>query len=484
MNDVLKINERDNVAVALSDIAQGSSRSGTVLKDDIPGGHKFALEDIGKGEPVIKYGFQIGRASRSIKKGEWVHTHNLVTALSGKEEYSYSPSGEVTGPGREAYFYGYRRKDGRAGIRNEIWIIPTVGCVSGIAKAIEKRMSGKADVIAFSHPYGCSQTGEDQINTRKLLAALAVHPNAGGVLLLGLGCENSGVDSIMGYIPGDRRDRIRTLVCQEAEDEILEAERLISGLSELAALDKREKIPVSELVLGLKCGGSDGLSGITANPVIGRLSDIVISSGGSTILTEVPEMFGAETLLMERCVSEDVFKKTVGMINGFKDYFIRNGQEIYENPSPGNKKGGITTLEEKSLGCTQKSGTARVKDVLSYAEPIKEKGLSLLYSPGNDLVSSTALAASGAQIVVFSTGRGTPFSSPVPTVKISSNTKLFMNKSGWIDFNAGTVAEGRPIEDCAEELFERILSYASGEQTKSEKAGYKEMALFKNGVTL
>ncbi len=374
-------------------------------------------------------------------------------------------------------------------MRNEIWIIPTVGCVNDVASAIAARsqhlVSDSIDaVISFSHPYGCSQMAEDQEHTRRILADLALHPNAGGVLVLGLGCENSGVEEIRKRLGDYDSERIRFLVAQECEDELEQGLSIIQELAALAGRDRRTPISCSELVVGLKCGGSDGLSGITANPTVGAFSDLLIRRGGSTILTEVPEMFGAETLLMNRCENEALFEQTVELINDFKTYFTAHGQTIYENPPPGNKAGGISTLEDKSLGCTQKSGSAPVRGVLSYGERLRQKGLNLLSAPGNDLVAATALAASGAQIILFTTGRGTPFASPVPTVKLSSNTPLYTRKRNWIDFNCGTLAEGVPLGQLSDELFSYVLQVASGMRVKSEISGFHDMAIFKQGVTL
>ncbi|MDR1704024.1 MAG: altronate dehydratase family protein [Clostridiales bacterium] len=486
----IKINPSDNCAVCLEDIKKGEALlDGVIAAEDIPRGHKAALMDIKPGENVIKYGFPIGHATQSIAKGAWIHVHNVKTNLKDKTAYSYEPEIPKTPPAETGAFMGFRRRDG-AGVRNEIWIIPTVGCVNSVAGIIAKRAEtmvrgSVGDVFAFAHPYGCSQLGDDHENTKNILCALAKHPNCGGTLILGLGCENNGIAGMKERLNGYDPARIKFLTAQDEEDEVAAALELIGELIETASADRRESIPVSELVIGLKCGGSDGLSGITANPLVGAFSDMLIARGGSAILTEVPEMFGAETLLMNRCASTGEFNATVSMINGFKDYFIAHGQEIYENPSPGNKAGGITTLEEKSLGCTQKSGGTPVNGVLAYGERIRTKGLNLLYSPGNDLVASTALAAGGAQIVLFTTGRGTPFGSPVPTVKISSNTALFEKKPVWIDVNAGELVRGQSMDEAAVELYDYVIALASGaRQTKTEEAGIRDMAIFKTGVTL
>ncbi len=495
MQDFIMIHPSDKVAVALRPLEQGMTLQvgdvGVELLEEIPQGHKFALTDMEAGEPVIKYGARIGYAKEAIRKGAWVHVHNLRTALGEVLEYQYEPDYRPVEMQESAVFQGYKRADGQTGIRNEIWILPTVGCVNSVARAIETRArseyalgTGVEDIIAFQHPYGCSQMGEDQENTRKVFADMIHHPNAAGVLVLGLGCENSNIPVLMEYIGSYDAKRIKFLQCQDVENEIEEALELIGQIYEEARGDRRTSCPASDLVIGMKCGGSDGLSGITANPVVGAFSDLLIAQGGTTILTEVPEMFGAETLLMNRCRDEKTFQETVELINDFKNYFIRHDQTIYENPSPGNKKGGISTLEDKSLGCTQKSGSAPVCGVLQYGERVKEKGLNLLSAPGNDLVASTALAVSGAQMVLFTTGRGTPFATLVPTMKIASNSALADFKADWIDFNAGRIVESKTMEEAAQELFALVLDTASGRKVKSEAAGFHDIAIFKQGVTL
>ena len=493
MKDFMKINENDNVIVALKEMKKGEkiSLENTEIEalETIPAGHKMAVKDICEGADVIKYGFRIGTAKGDIKAGQWVHTHNIKTALGDLLEYKYEPVHMEEKITEDATFLGFQRPDGKVGVRNEIWIIPTVGCVNNIATALAKRANAKVkgsvqEVIAFPHPYGCSQMGDDQEHTRTILADLINHPNAGGVLVLGLGCETSTIDVLKPYIGDYDEKRVKFLVCQEVEDEMEKGGELLEELIDYAAAFEREPISVSKLIIGMKCGGSDGFSGITANPLVGRFSDLLISKKGTTILTEVPEMFGAETILMNRCENEQLFDKTVELINDFKQYFKDNHQTIYENPSPGNKKGGISTLEDKSLGCTQKSGNAPVKGVLAYGEPVVASGLNLLSAPGNDLVAATALAASGAHIVLFTTGRGTPFASPVPTVKISSNSSLAGRKKNWIDFNAGVLVEDQELDETAQKLFDYVVEVASGKKVCSEEAGFHDMAIFKQGVTL
>lgn len=478
MINFLKINELDNVEVALKET------------DGIPAGHKRALKAIKKGEQIIKYGNPIGIAVADIAEGEWIHTHNLKTGLGDLLEYSYEPEVKPLAEQKAATFMGYKRLNGKVGIRNEVWIIPTVGCVNNIAQIIERKsqdlIKGSVEGIhAFAHPYGCSQLGDDHLNTQKALAGLINHPNAGAVLVLGLGCENNTIDGLKQVIGDYDENRVKFVVCQEHEDEVAVALEVLAGLVDFAAGFSREEVPASELVIGLKCGGSDGFSGITANPLVGAISDTLIGQGGTSMLTEVPEMFGAETLLMKRCVNEEIFNKTVSLINNFKTYFIKHDQVVYENPSPGNKKGGISTLEDKSLGCTQKGGSAPVMDVLSYGEPVQTKGLNLLQAPGNDLVASTALSVSGAHMVLFTTGRGTPFGAPVPTVKISSNNELYAKKKNWIDFNAGQLLLGKTMDEVSTEFYNYLLDLASGKiQAKNEEQGIRDLAIFKDGVTL
>ena len=444
---------------------------------NIETGHKSALVDIAAGENVIKYGFPIGHATQLIKKGEHVHTHNLKTNLKEKLSYTYQPKLVELQPVPETTINAYVRENGDIGIRNDIWIVNTVGCVNKIAE----RLSALTGALSFPHPFGCSQLGDDHKTTQLILKGLVEHPNAGGVLVLGLGCENNNIAQFREVLGEVNERRVKFLNTQDVIDEIAEGVKLIEELKEYAAKFTRQSVPVSKLKVGLKCGGSDGFSGITANPLIGQFSDRLIAAGGSTVLTEVPEMFGAETILMDRCVDESIFDKTVSLINDFKDYYTRHNQVIYENPSPGNKAGGITTLEEKSLGCTQKGGMAQVVDVLTYGDKLSKNGLNLLNGPGNDMVAVTNLVAAGCHIVLFSTGRGTPLGGPVPTVKIATNSALAEKKPEWIDFNAGPMLEGR---DLSEELFAYVTEVANGEATNNERHGYREISIFKEGVVL
>ena len=457
---MLLINKLDNVEVNIDD------------------GHKYAKRDISCGENIIKYGQPIGHATCDIKKGEHVHTHNVGTNLSGKLEYKYEP-GEVFD--KKVYsdltFMGYVRKNGDVGIRNDIWIVNTVGCVNKVAE----KLSALTGAKAFSHPFGCSQLGDDQTTTQAILRGMVNHPNAGGVLVLGLGCENNNIDVFKKFLGEWDEKRVRFLNTQDFDNDIAEGVRLINELKEYASQFKREPVHISKLRVGLKCGGSDGFSGITANPLVGRFCDKLVSFGGSCALTEVPEMFGAEHLLMNRCIDEATFDKTVALINDFKDYYARYNQVIYENPSPGNKKGGITTLEEKSLGCVQKGGLSPVVDVLSYGDRIEKNGLSLLNGPGNDIVACTNLMAAGVHVILFTTGRGTPLGTSVPTVKIATNHSLAQRKTTWVDFDASPMLEGI---DQTDELLKYVLRIADGKQTKNELNGYEEISIFKDGVTL
>ncbi|MBO4510339.1 MAG: altronate dehydratase [Lachnospiraceae bacterium] len=460
MNDkVIKIHPADNVGV------------------NVATGHKVALCDIAQGEDIIKYGFPIGHATDNIAKGEHVHSHNLKTNLKEKLEYTYNYKEFEQEKPQGRTIKAYVRADGNIGIRNDIWIVNTVGCVNKVAEAISKRTGA----FYFPHPYGCSQLGGDHALTQKILKGLIKHPNAGGVLVLGLGCENNNIAVFKEVLGPVDEKRVRFLNAQDAEDEVEEGVKLVEELKEIASHDRREEVPVSKLKVGLKCGGSDGFSGLTANPLIGQFSDFLISEGGSSVLTEVPEMFGAETILMDRCIDRDVFNKTVALINNFKDYFTKHGQEIYENPSPGNKAGGITTLEEKSLGCTQKGGRAQVTDVLDYGDTVNKPGLNLLNGPGNDMVAVTNLTSAGCHLILFSTGRGTPLGAPVPTIKVGTNSVIAGKKKNWIDFNAGPMIEG---VDLKQQFIDYVVKVAEGEQISNEKNGYREIAIFKDGVTL
>jgi altronate hydrolase len=491
---VVRIHPDDNVAVAVDALTSGDTfiiEKTREARTDVPAGHKIALLPIAVGDPVIKYGFPIGRATAAIEAGDWVHSHNLATALSGTIEYQWRPSSPQNDTLSAPTWEGYRRSNGRVGTRNEIWVLNTVGCVNHAAERIAKiaadRFSDKVDgVHAFSHPYGCSQLGDDLKNTQRVLGGLMRHPNAGGVLLLGLGCENNQVDSLLEVAGDFDRSRLTVFNTQDVMDEIAEGGAGVGKLVERMSNDRRETVSASELILGHKCGGSDGFSGITANPLVGRIADRLTSMGGGVILTEVPEMFGAEQVLMDRATDESVFQGIVAMINDFKEYFERHGQPIYENPSPGNKAGGLTTLEEKSLGAIQKGGKAAVKRVLRYGEQASTGGLSLLESPGNDGISSTAMTVSGATLLLFTTGRGTPLGFPVPTIKIASNSEIAAKKPHWIDFNAGSLLDGATsMDSLADELFGLILDIASGRTlARNEEHGYREIAIWKEGVTL
>ena len=500
----IRIDERDMVAVALRPIAAGDrvnvDGASIVARQDIPAGHKLALNSLEPDQQVLKYGVPIGLASASIAAGDWVHSHNLRTSLSGVLEYNYHPGEQFPLPASTRppaagtrplpAFSGYRRANNTVGTRNELWVLNTVGCVNHAAERIAKqaaeRFAGQVDgVHAFAHPYGCSQLGDDLKNTQAVLAGLLRHPNAGGVLILGLGCENNQLDELMRLAGPIDRDRVAFFNTQDVIDELEEGTGAVAKLIARIADDKRTECPASDLVLGHKCGGSDGFSGISANALLGRIADRVTTLGGSVLLTEVPEMFGAEQLLMNRAVSESVFGDIVAMINDFKNYFLRHNQPVYENPSPGNKAGGLTTLEEKSLGAIQKGGRAPVSRVLRYGEPLRDRGLALLESPGNDGVSSTAMVVSGATLLLFTTGRGTPLGFPVPTIKVSSNSEIAAKKPHWIDFNAGALLDGtQSMAQLEDDLFALILATASGQLVNNEKNGYREIAIWKEGVTL
>lgn len=498
---VLRIHPSDNVAVALAALPSGAEvrldARTLKLRDDVPAGHKLALADLTRGAAVVKYGFPIGVTTADVAAGAWVHTHNLRTGLEGIEDYVYAPRPPARpSPPADATFLGYRRADGRVGTRNEIWVLNTVGCVNRSAERIARqcmarqcdgRFPGVDGVHAFGHPFGCSQLGDDLRHTQRVLAGLLRHPNAGGVLLLGLGCENNQLDALLRLAGDVDRERLRFFNSQDVEDEVEAGVEAVAELAEVMRGDARSERPVAELVLGMKCGGSDGLSGLTANPLVGRVAERLAAHGGTAVLTEVPEMFGAERLLMERAANRQVFDDLVAMINDFKRYFLGHGQPIYENPSPGNKDGGLTTIEEKSLGAIQKGGRAPVVEVLRYGAPATPAsgGLALLEAPGNDGVSSTAMVASGATLLLFTTGRGTPLGFPVPTLKIASNTALAEKKPRWIDFDAGAAAGCGQLDELEDELFRLVVDVASGHRrTRNEEGDFREIAIWKDGVTL
>jgi altronate hydrolase len=498
----LKINPADSVVVCLQpkkkdEVIEVDGKQ-VVLRQDIPAGHKVLIKDVKAGDDIIKYGYPIGHAREDLNAGDWVNENNLKTNLSGTLEYTYEPVDEKLSIKHEnRTFKGYVRKNGDVGVRNEIWIVPTVGCVNGIAERLAQRMNDEIakgggepsidSVYAWHHNYGCSQLSDDHENTSKVLREICLHPKAGGVLVLSHGCENNQPEDFMAMLAeaGYDQERVRLLVTQRVEgDEVEAGMEILRELCAIAAKDKREDVPVSKLRVGLKCGGSDGFSGITANPLVGEFSDWLVAQGGTSVLTEVPEMFGAETILMNRCETRELFDQTVSMINNFKNYFLSHGEPVGENPSPGNKAGGISTLEDKALGCTQKCGRAPVSGVMEYGDRLQHNGLNLLSAPGNDLVAATALASCGCHLVLFTTGRGTPFGTFVPTMKISTNPTLAARKPQWVDFNAGQLVEGRTMQELVPEFIDKVLAVASGEKARNEENGYREISIFKNGVTL
>lgn len=448
---------------------------------NLENGHKYAVQYIKKGDMIIKYGMPIGHAICDINIGEHVHTHNLKTNLSGNIKYTYNYKDyNIKKIDCDLTFQGYVRENGDVGIRNEIWIINTVGCVNKIAEKIAQ-ITG---AFSFPHPFGCSQLGDDFKTTQQILKGMVNHPNAAGVLVLGLGCENNNIAEFKKVLGNYNENRVKFLNCQDFDDEIEQGIKLINELKAYAQSFKRQSVEISKLRVGLKCGGSDGFSGISANSLVGKVCDKLVSFGSSCVLTEVPEMFGAETLLMERCITQEVFDKTVKLINEFKDYYKRHNQVIYENPSPGNKEGGITTLEEKSLGCVQKGGLSPIVDVLTYGDKLCKNGLSLLNGPGNDMVAVTNLLASGVHLILFTTGRGTPLGTAVPTIKISSNNALAEKKKNWIDFDASPLLIGENADFLSNCLIDYIIDVANGTKTNNEINNYREISIFKDGVTL
>jgi Altronate dehydratase len=495
MQEIIKIHAADNVAVALTELSEGQhvtlDGQTLLLRAPIARGHKFALRDLTENSPIIKYGLPIGHARMAIRQGEHVHHHNIKTNLSDLDSYQYQPDFvEVPPQPADREIQIYRRANGQVGIRNELWILPTVGCVNAMAKQMQKQIEQECDLSTidgihlFSHQYGCSQLGHDHQNTRTILQDMVRHPNAGGVLVVGLGCENNQIAAFKETLGEFDEQRVHFMICQQHDDEVATGVAHLKALLDVMKHDQRSSGKLSELKFGLECGGSDGFSGITANPLLGQFSDYVIQHGGTSVLTEVPEMFGAERILMSRCRDEHTFDKTVEMVNDFKQYFIDHNQPIYENPSPGNKAGGISTLEEKSLGCTQKAGQSQVMDVLKYGERLNHPGLNLLSAPGNDAVATSALAAAGCHMVLFSTGRGTPYGGFVPTVKLATNSDLAKRKPHWIDFNAGALLEQKTMAQLLDDFIDLIVNVANGQRTCNENNDFRELAIFKSGVTL
>lgn len=493
---LIQIYERDDVAVAVEPIIKGETLSwgaqSVTALENIPQGHKIALRDLTEGQSIMKYGYAIGHTKCFIKKGAWIHSHNLATNLNGTLSYTYQPVTPLKADTKNCVktFQGYVRKDGNVGTRNEIWIIPTVSCVNATVRMLADNANAlygeKCDgIYAYPHNAGCSQLGDDFETTQRILASIVHHPNAGGVLLVSLGCENNDWEHFLPALGEIDRNRVKIMITQDVDgDEVEHGMKLIEELVEEISNDKRQEVPVSKLKIAFKCGGSDAFSGITANPLCGKITNRMTACGGSAILTEVPEMFGAETILMNRADSEETFHKIVKLINGFKQYYLDYGQPIYENPSPGNKRGGITTLEEKSLGCIQKGGQATVTNTLHYGERCTTPGLNLMTGPGNDSVSITDLLSCGAQLLFFTTGRGNPLGAPIPTIKIASNDMLYHRKQRWIDYNAGTILDGTSFDEAADQLWDLMIQVASGEKTKNEVYGYREIMIFKNGVLL
>jgi len=496
MKEIIKIHSEDNVVVTLVDRTAGEEVNvdgqTITLLEAVGRGHKIALSPIQTGENIIKYGLPIGHAKQSIAIGEHIHSHNIATNLSDINEYQYNPEHKTLAPSLvDPEVALYRRKNGDIAIRNEIWVIPTVGCVNALARKMIERFNkqhsdpeGIDGVYLYNHTLGCSQLGDDHLTTRTILQDLVHHPNAAGVLVIGLGCENNQVAAFKDTLGEYDEQRVKFMVCQQLDDEIEAGIENLNQLYDIVKHDKREPGQLSEVKFGLECGGSDGLSGITANPLLGRFSDFLVSHQGTTVLTEVPEMFGAEQILMNHCHDEQTFEKTVAMVNDFKRYFMAHEQPIYENPSPGNKAGGISTLEEKSLGCTQKAGTSQVMDVLKYGERLRVTGFNLLSAPGNDAIATSALGAAGCHMVLFTTGRGTPYGGFVPTMKIATNNELAAKKPHWIDFNAGALLTGKTMDTLLDDFIQQIVRLVNGEQTKNEVNDFRELAIFKTGVTL
>jgi len=497
VRDFIKLHDSDNVIIALQDLEAGLvlevDKLEVTLNEDIKQGHKIAIHEIAKNQNVIKYGFPIGHATARIKVGYHVHTHNIKTNLGDQLDYEYAPElEEKKSANSERTVQVYHRKNGEIGIRNELWIVPTVGCINKMSHLIKDEFLAQAGglaadvdgVFVFEHDYGCSQMGDDHETTKRVLQNIVKHPNAGAVLVIGLGCENNQVAEFKETLGEYDSERIRFMIAQEHADEITEGTKIIHELYNIMKYDRRQPTPVKNLRIGLECGGSDGFSGITGNPLLGYFSDYLISKGATTVLTEVPEMFGAETILMNRCESEEIFNKTVKLVNDFKQYYEDNNQVCYENPSPGNKDGGITTLEDKSLGCTQKAGTSNVVDVIFYTDRLTKNGLNLMQAPGNDLVATTALGAAGCHLVLFTTGRGTPYGGFIPTVKISTNTALAQKKPHWIDYDAGKMLTARATEEVVEDFINYVIKVCNGEWVHNEVNNYREIAIWKFGVTM
>ncbi len=486
----IRLNGRDNVIVLTKAFAAGTAPvgSGVPLSRLVPSGHKIAVTDIALGEPVLKFGQIIGYASQPIAKGEQVHTHNCAMGAHD-QNYRIGDDFQAIDYVAEASrrtFDGYRRSDGRAGTRNFIALCATVNCSATVVRHIADHFnrSGALDdypnvdgVIALAHGTGCgmASSGEGYEALQRVLWGHATHPNVGAAIFIGLGCEVMQIGRMKAMFGSSGEERFHGLTIQETGGTrktiaagIEAIKKLLPAVNDI----KRVPIPVSELVVGLQCGGSDGFSGITANPALGAATDILVKQGGTALLSETPEIYGAEQLLVRRAASQEVGEKLIARIRWWENYTAVNGGSMDNNPSPGNKAGGLTTILEKSLGAAAKGGTLALSGVLLYAEQVKERGFVFMDSPGYDPVSATGQIASGAQLVVFTTGRGSAFGSkPAPTIKLATNSAMYKMLDEDMDINCGDIIDGVSIEAKGEEIFEKMIEIASGRQSKSEALG-------------
>lgn len=492
MPQILRLNAADNIVVAIADLRRDSPVEGAVhARRRIPRGHKVAVRPIPAGEPIRKFGQIIGFAGTDIAPGDWVHEHNVAMGGDFDRDYAFAsdarPSEGLRATEVPAFFDGFRRADGRAGTRNYIGILSSVNCSATVVDYIADHAlrSGMLDdhpgidgIVALPHGQGCGMAsgGESFDLLARTQWGYASHPNFAAVLLVGLGCEVFQIARLKDTYGIAEGDHFQSLTIQETGGTRRSIDEGLSRLRDLlptAARARREPMPASELTLALQCGGSDGYSSLTANPALGVAADTLVRHGGTAILSETPEIYGAEHLLTRRAETPEIGRRIVALIDWWRDYTTRNGGEMNNNPSPGNKAGGLTTILEKSLGAVAKGGTSTLRGVYRYAERIDRKGFVYMDTPGYDPVAATGQVAGGANVLCFTTGRGSAYGcKPVPSIKLATNTPLFKRMEGDMDINCGDIVDGVPLEEKGAEIFAAILSTASGRRTKSEDLGY------------
>ena len=485
----LRLSAKDNLAVALDEVAPGGSVAGVVATQRIPRGHKVAIEPIPAGAPVVKFGQIIGFASADIAPGAHIHTHNVVLHDFARD-YAFAADAHddaLLPEAERAHFMGFRRSNGRTGTRNYLGILTSVNCSASVARfaaqAAERSgiladFPGIDGIVPIIHGTGCGMAskGEGYDVLSRTLWGYATHPNFAAVVMVGLGCEMFQIARFKQEYGVEEADGFRTLTIQDEGGTRRTVEHILGTLKEMApraAAARREARPASEIVLALQCGGSDGYSALTANPALGVASDLLVAQGGTSILSETPEIYGAEHLLTRRAATREVGEKLVARIKWWEEYTARNAGEMNNNPSPGNKAGGLTTILEKSLGAAAKGGSSTLRAVYEYAEPVTDAGFVFMDTPGYDPVAATGQVAGGANVICFTTGRGSAFGAkPTPSIKLATNSDIYRRMEEDMDINCGDVLDGVSLEDKGREIFEKVLAVASGAHTKSEELGY------------